>query len=757
MKALKIISLICFLILMSSVVRSQRSNGSELINHYQLQDAIKVLKENVKDDKDDVVSWAQLGDCHWLNRNYSEAAHCFNEAILHGHKGEFVLRYYAQALLANGQYVEAKEMFGKYAEKFPGTSLSRAARNFATNCAILSQGQKNETNVIVNSASFNSTALDFSPAYYKKNDQIVFVSNREEDTKAFEALDPWTNGRFTNLFRVQLGKTPDRDGIPEPVKGKVNGDYHEGPVTFTTNGSTMYFTRTNYLNQLGLDRNQNARLQIFESKYQNGKWTELKSLPFNSDHYSSAHPTLSKDGKTMIFSSDRPGSKGGMDLWACERSGDSWGKPYHLGDSINGLGNEVFPFLADNDALYFSSDFHAKGGFGGLDIYEARHAEGGWTSIRHLTTPFNSQYDDFGYIVGPEGSTGFFSSNRDQLDGTFTDDNIYRFSLWPKDTFSGTVVDCKTGEPIEGAIVTISGRHYHTIEVSTDKNGEFQFMAHAGDSLVAEASKEQYFSPPGCDSKIGFLAGQETKLELGLSHGKGHDPKQPCDPKIVGVVYDAMYDKPVGGVKITFTNRQNGDDVTVYSNKEGKFELPHSEIRDYNVTVEKKNFFSPNTSYFFKNDNPCEINSIELYVHFLDPYELYHIYFDLDKYAIRPDAVPNLRKVAAYLEKFKDAKGKILAHTDSRNSNGYNDTLSDNRAKAAFEWLITTGGVAESQLDWEGMGENILKNGCQDGVECTEEEHQRNRRVEFILTHYKGEEIIRQVRSKETPNKGSGQ
>jgi len=109
------------------------------------------------------------------------------------------------------------------------------------------------------------------------------------------------------------------------------------------------------------------------------------------------------------------------------------------------------------------------------------------------------------------------------------------------------------------------------------------------------------------------------------------------------------------------------------------------------------------------------------------------IYFDLDKYNIRPDAALELAKVFAVLEEYPEMEIDIRSHTDSRASHRYNETLSANRAKSTGEWLIANG-INRNRLTWKGYGETQLVNGCADGVDCSEAEHQMNRRSEFIIT-----------------------
>jgi hypothetical protein len=153
-----------------------------------------------------------------------------------------------------------------------------------------------------------------------------------------------------------------------------------------------------------------------------GKKIIYNPLSFNSEDYSVGHPAISADGKKLIFSSDKPGGLGGSDLYVSELIDGKWSNPVSLGTEVNTFGNEVFPFLANDSTLFFSSDGHP--GYGGLDVYQTELVQGKWTTPWNLKRPINSPYDDFSIAFSKSLTDGFVSSNRQGGKGS---DDIYAF------------------------------------------------------------------------------------------------------------------------------------------------------------------------------------------------------------------------------------------------------------------------------------------------------------------------------------------
>ena len=214
-------------------------------------------------------------------------------------------------------------------------------------------------------------------------------------------------------------------GAPYKFDKNINSKFHESTPAFTNDGKTMYFTRNNYLDgKKGKDGNEITLIKIYKASLENNKWTNISELPFDSNNYSTAHPALSPDGKTLYFASDMPGTLGQSDLYKVIINDDgSFGIPENLGNTINTEGRETFPFVNDENEIYFASDGHP--GLGGLDIFVSKiNADGTFSEVQNVGADVNSPKDDFAYLIDTKSRRGFFTSNRDGGQGY---EDIYKF------------------------------------------------------------------------------------------------------------------------------------------------------------------------------------------------------------------------------------------------------------------------------------------------------------------------------------------
>jgi outer membrane protein OmpA-like peptidoglycan-associated protein len=191
----------------------------------------------------------------------------------------------------------------------------------------------------------------------------------------------------------------------------VNSKYHDGPAQYSFADQTLYLTRNNMRGKrLVTDKSGLAIAKIYAVKFENGKWSSAQDLPFNSNDFTNMHPSISKDGNTMYFVSNRPGGQGGTDLYMTTKENGKWSDPVNLGPKINTAGNEQFPFISSEGYLYFASNGHA--GLGGLDIFVSEQVAGDWQFPVNLGSPINTNHDDFSLIYDKELNQGFFCSSR---------------------------------------------------------------------------------------------------------------------------------------------------------------------------------------------------------------------------------------------------------------------------------------------------------------------------------------------------------
>ncbi|MBF4516940.1 OmpA family protein [Flavobacterium sp. ANB] len=616
--------------------QSKINSADKSYDRYAYIDAIKVYEKVAEKGYKSEDLFKKLGNSYYFNSEYEAAAKWYGElfAMNTAVGPEYYYRY-AQSLKSSGQLDKSTKLMAEFNDKFKDDNRGKL---FKEDVNYLEQIKLNSGRYKIEDAGINSKYSDYSTSV--SNNKVYFASAR--DTGNFsKRKHKWTGEYFTNLYIA------DVDSVKvEKFKTVLNSKFHEAAAVFTKDGKTVYFTRNNYVNgKKGKDDKKNTLVKIYKASLENGNWTNITALPFNSDNYSTAHPALSPDEKTLYFASDMPGTLGQSDIYKVSiNSSGGYGTPINLGKPINTEGRETFPFITSENEIYFASDGHP--GLGGLDVFVAKlDNDGTVKSIYNVGNDINSSKDDFAYSIDPISRKGYFSSNKDGGKGS---DDIYKFLETKKlkciQELNGIITDAETGIILPQTKVTLFENEIQKNSTISDFAGSYSFPVECGTTYNVRAEKTDYTTKE-VNIFIGKLTGK-TSLPIALDNSK-------C--------------------KVTI-----GDDL-------GK----------------------------------C--------------FGIKMIYFDLDKSNIRPEAAVDLEKILEVLQENPTMKIDIRSHTDSRQTRDYNEALSGRRANATIKWLINNG-IDVSRLTAKGYGETQLLNGCVDGVKCTEEQHQINRRSEFIIT-----------------------
>ncbi len=407
--------LVLFAFGQSANAQSNLKKATELYENFDFQSAIPELEKILKKDKGNKEAAIMLADCYRQTSNTRKAEIQYRKVSQRYSKDRpELLYYYAHAMMSNGKYKEAGEKFREYTEKEPS---DRRGWNFMESCENIELLRADSAMYSLKNFQYNTDANEFSPVFFK--DGIVFASDRS--TGLVESKSGWTGNAYTAVF--QVAKNGYRWGKPEPLKGWKAHSYHEGPACFNQRGDKMYITR-NVSKSKGRKGGE-VNLKIYESRWDGNKWSEPREMGFNSDHFSCGHPALSPDGKRLYFTSDMDRGYGGKDLYYVEFNGGRWGKPQNLGKRINTKGDEMFPTVLEDGTLYFASD--GLGGFGGLDIFEAKPVMEDW-EISNFGSPVNGSKDDFGLILSEDRRSGYFNSNR-KARGSKGGDDLYLLSI----------------------------------------------------------------------------------------------------------------------------------------------------------------------------------------------------------------------------------------------------------------------------------------------------------------------------------------
>ena len=629
---------------------------------------------------------------------------------------------------------------------------------------IYDKGEGNSSLTLVNARSINSEQLDFSPAFYQNG--IVYVTSRQKQG----AVDNKIQETFFELYYAEI------DGAGNPLKPQkfsplVNSRAHEGPVTFSRRQDRMYFTRNNLDDGIRKADNKGVtRLKIYEATRGRYDWENVRELPFNSDTYSTMHPTLAPDGKRLFFSSDMPGGYGGYDLYMVERTTEGWSEPVNLGQGVNTDKNEVFPFVHESETLFFSSNGHP--GAGGLDIFRIDISGNQWGKVVNLRTPFNSASDDLGFILDKEGKRAYLTSDRAGGRGK---DDIYfvnaPFGLdgvqEEKRLVSRVVAfDKQSNDRLDGATVhvftkgengLIEGNDYYEVDLqpgqgsgeeltfklkrrasgdfgepngTTNVNGEAILNLPTGRNYLILVQREGYELGEMLYSTVGETKKQTIRVPLVAA--------DPCTP-VTGVLRAGT--QRLRDVQVLVEALSGGERFTTTTNEEGQFAFCLPADRRYRLTGKatghatiQQPFSTATVPEFMdldaKLESPTEIAPLpgatgplaEGSVILLE-----NIYYDFNKSAIRTGDTRELDALVRLMQQYPDMKIELGAHTDSRGKADYNLKLSQERADNAKQYL-TGRGIRADRITARGFGETRLRNDC--GDNCSERDHAYNRRTE---------------------------
>lgn len=412
--------------------------------------------------------------------------------------------YYAFALKANQKYDSTTIQLKKYLEIGENFNFKDRAKKELANLKLLKQVQAFDPKYVVeNCDGLNTAVMEYSPVLL--DNKLYYTSSTNEGP-----IFPGQGNHFSDLFEFSFDGGKTYTGTKTPLPSFINFENtHEASATFARDGKYMIFSRSND----GEEKNITKEVDLFDSKFVNGKWTEPKRLDICESLAWDSNPCLSADGNTLYFSSNRDGGLGGDDIWKASFSKyDSvWFDVINLGPEINTGGNEQFPYLRKDGRLFFCSDGHV--GFGGLDVFEYKKDK---RIAKNLGKPINTSFDDFS-IFFENDTTGYFASNR--LGGK-GDDDIYHFgySFRPKVFLTGTIKefleeeDEKIIENSEVILLDLEGNEIGRVE--TDSLGNYQLLVGLDKKYIVKVISDKYITKEHEFSTIGKGLSRKELLEI---------------------------------------------------------------------------------------------------------------------------------------------------------------------------------------------------------------------------------------------------
>jgi peptidoglycan-associated lipoprotein len=632
-----------FLVLGALIVScSTERKATKAFNNGEYQNAIGLFKKaNGREPKK--INYF-IAESYRLSNRLKDAEEYYAKAGGSGIDKDTIQYYYAQSLKANAKYEEAKKVLQELQSRTANEAMKDRANAELNGLEYLSTLKQHPSYYrIKNLELLNTPASEYAPSFL--NNELYYTSSRGNG-KIYEA----TGTPFTNLYKVSSrGANVDMATLAQLPSNINSENVNNGCVTFSPDGKIMVFGKGNSGKRKGGDD-----VDLFLARYRNGVWGEPQIITGSVNNPKSwdSTPAFSPDGRTLYFASNRPGGYGGTDIYAAQMdSRGRFSRVRNLGPEINTSGNELFPYVAEDAKLYFSSDTHP--GFGGLDLFVVKRASGK-TSIENLGEPVNSTGDDFGiFLVKPD--RGFFTSNRDGGKG---DDDVYTFVNEDPD-------------------LRVVNYYLAGVTYTPDKEGKLQILPNTKVSLIDANSNVMQDYVTGTDGKFLFRVYENEDYNL------------------------------TGELDGYLVKRQG------YTTK-GKSVDPKT-LKDLvtNITL----------------DTTLVLDKIELNKIFV----LENIYYDFNKFDIRQDAAVELNKLVQLLIDNPEIKIELSSHTDSVDTEEYNDWLSQKRADAAVEYIVRNG-IAPDRLVAKGYGERkpIARNTNPNGTD-NPVGRQRNRRTEFKI------------------------
>lgn len=451
--------------------------ADKLYARFEYVDAAQEYLKLVDKGKADNYVYLQLADTYFNMFNTAEAAKWYAKATEQKQDAEIYYRY-AQMLKANGKYEESNKQMKKFAEMAPSDQRAMA---FNENPNYIPRLLDKTKLYDIKASDLSSDKSDFAAVLYGKT--VWFTSARNGARKEYG----WTEEPFLDIYKADYND--DGTITNAGTVSELNSKFHDGPVTISTDGNTMFFSSESFKEKVSeKDKKLNAKFSqifLFKATKEGDKWTNITALPFNNKEYSCGNPSLSRDGKTLYFGSNMPGSLGQTDIWKVEVKADgSYGTPTNLGKKINTEGSENFPFISDdNNTLFFASS--GRQGFGGYDVFKADLSKS--EEAVNLGKPVNTEKDDFAFTFNKEKKVGFLSSNRGGNDDIFIVNPICGVQV------TTVVTDAVSGKILAGASVSVVDDKKNVISTEmSNAKGEVTYRVECNKDHTIQASKDGY-------------------------------------------------------------------------------------------------------------------------------------------------------------------------------------------------------------------------------------------------------------------------
>ncbi len=636
------------------------------------------------------------------------------------------------------QLEKAKEHYALFiASSAKKSELIAVAEMNIKQCDVAQHEMNNPKEVKVNNLgkNVNTSMAEYAPAVSLDGGSIYFTSRRPwEDGSTEQFRDPKLYNYPEDVYVSYLDE--NNQWIAPEKLGFCDGELNEATISVSGDEKRIY-----------IYQDYSGGGDIYYSDFSNNEFEQLSALKHeavNTDYWET-HCTVTPDGENMYFVSDRPGGYGGRDIYRIVKlPNGEWSKAQNLGPEINTPYDEDAPFIAvDNKTLYFSSNGDKS--MGGFDVFVTfRDEMNAWSTPLNMGYPINSTGSDIFYTTTFDGTRGYLSSFRK---GGFGEKDIYEIQ---SDYLGSTAVSA-----VRGRIMTTDGSPIPdnlTVRIEC-------LNCSVGDEmeLFPRMKNGTYFSVLSrCkEYAVHFMDGDQVLKSMSVVTKCNAESEEVKRDYIIGrytlagTVKNKETSAPVANANVEIIDATSQETLaTLTTDINGSFTSTILDDREFEdelsltVKVGAKDYLAQTNmeSIVLGMESNIELNyklkQIEVGIEVGAELALNPIYFDVDKSNIRPDAAVELDKIVAFLNENPSVVMELGSHTDCRASKAYNKSLSNRRAVSSANYIkerITD----KKRIYGKGYGESQLVNdcGCEGKVvsDCSEEEHQANRRTEFRI------------------------
>jgi outer membrane protein OmpA-like peptidoglycan-associated protein/tetratricopeptide (TPR) repeat protein len=655
---------------------------AEAANLYE--QALRELAAKGKPERNTGALKAKLAYCYRMNNKMDKAEALYADLVTDEKAKAETFLFYAEALMSNEKYAEAKKWLLHYQRLEPAEEKGRLLLDACDKVPFI---QPYFPYVEIEEFTHNSPADDNGPVAWQNG--IVFSSDRNSGIKLMKEKSGWTGRDYLDLYLSEK----NADGTfaaPKQFSSRLSEvRKNTGNASFTADGSEVFFTRND--NELNKQKTYNLQLFSAQATASGERWKSVDKLPFCSSAYNFMHPAISPDGQWLFFASNKGGGQGGTDLWVSQRTKDGWEKPENLGETVNTPANEGFPFVDAEGRLFFCS----KGlpGFGGFDIFVTeKDGQGNWKTPLNLGKPINSSLDDISIYIAPDRQSGMFTSSR-----SGGDDDIYLF--WVLDHAPATAMETPA-EPVP-------------VEVETEEQEAADETAHEEIPTRAELPQEVF---------------EAKTLEIDAIPS-AKKPEEPTPPTLADVTPPV----PASGQPVASSTQPPAQESRTEPGIPGTPILEIPPVATEQPAEPVESVATTTLASFGDFEKKAKENTLREG----DCFRLDSAVYDGNVWQITPRVSAVLDKLVRLLRLNPSLCVEICAHTEALGIDEDNLRLSQNRAQKALEYLVRED-IAEKRLSSKGYGETMPLNHCRNGVTCSLEEHLFNQRLEVKVVKVEG-------------------